>query len=68
MLPAAKLGSGAEVGPLLNAVLSQFSGLVTNAADSEVPAWCNDYACAGWIPIRRNRRCLHLAERPSGLF
>ena len=38
LLPAAKLGPGAEVGPLLNAVLRQFSGLVTSAADSEVLA------------------------------
>ena len=36
LLPAAKLGSGGEVGPLLNAVLRQFSGLDTVAADSEV--------------------------------
>ncbi len=36
LLPAAKLGPGGEVGPLLNTVLRQMSGLDTAAADSEV--------------------------------
>ena len=36
LLPASKLGPGGEVGPLLNAVLRQFSGLDTPAGDSDV--------------------------------